>query len=95
MYNDETGADKRVFPQNKLVMTPASLAGVLEFRYGLSATALELVQSNRCEISFADAPGIVGMVVKEGPPFRQFTYVDAVGMPIMSGTKQVVVGTVL
>ena len=95
VYNDETGADERVFPQNKLVMTPSSLAGVLEFRYGLSATALELVQSNRCEISFADAPGIVGMVVKEGPPFRQFTYVDAVGMPIMSGTKQVVVGTVL
>lgn len=95
VFNDETGLDERVVPTNKLVMVPASLAGVLEFRYGLSATALELVQSNRAELSFADAPGIVGMVVKEGPPFRQFTYVDAVGMPILSGARQVVVGTVL
>lgn len=95
VYNDETGADERVFPAHLIVMTPANLGSVLEFRYGLSATALELVQSNRAEISFADAPGIVGMVVKEGPPFRQFTYVDAVGMPILSGPKQVVIGSVL
>lgn len=95
VYNDETGLDERIIPSNKIIMTPADLGGVLEFRYGLSATALELVQSNRAELSFADAPGIVGMVVKEGPPFRQFTYVDAVGMPILSGPKQVVIGTVL
>ena len=95
VYNDETDEEERIIPEGTLALTPASLSGVLEFKYGLSATALELVQTNRCEIAFADAPGIVGMVVKEGPPFRQFTYVDAVGMPILSGARQVVVGSVL
>ena len=93
VYNDETGLDERIIPEGTVILTPASLGGVLEFRYGLSATALELVQSNRTELAFADAPGIVGMVVKEGPPFRQFTYVDAVGMPILAGARQVVIGS--
>ena len=39
--------------------------------------------------------GIVGLAIKEGPPFRQFTYVDAVGMPLLMGPKSLVVGTVL
>lgn len=93
VYNDETNANERIFPLAKLIMTPANLGDVIEFRYGLSATALELVQSNRCEISFDDAPGIVGMVVKQGPPFRQFTYVDAVGMPILSNPRSVLIGS--
>ena len=95
VYNDETDAEERIIPEGTIVLTPADLSGVLEFVYGLSATALELVQSNRCEIAFGDAPGIVGMVTKAGPPFRQFTYVDAVGMPILSGARQIVIGSVL
>lgn len=94
MFNDETNADERVLAQGKLIMTPESLTGVLEFVYGLSATALELVNSNRAEMTFGNAAGIVGMVVKDGPPFRQFTYVDAVGVPILYGARQVVIGTV-
>lgn len=95
VYNDETGANERVFPENTIVLAPESLTGVLEFRYGLSATALELVQSPLTELTFSDAPGIVGMVVKEGPPFRQFTYVDAVGMPLLVAPRSVVIGSVL
>ena len=94
MYDDEAGTDKRVFPQNLLVLTPESLAGVLEFVYGISATAFELVQSNRSEMTFGQASGIVGMIVKDGPPFRQFTYTDAIGMPILYGARQVVIGSV-
>ena len=94
MYDDEAGTDKRVFPQNLLVLTPESLAGVLEFVYGISATAFELVQSNRSEMTFGQASWIVGMIVKDGPPFRQFTYTDAIGMPILYGARQVVIGSV-
>ena len=94
MYNDETNTDERVIAQGKLIMTPENLSGVLEFVYGLSATALELVNSNRAEMSFGNAAGVVGMIVKSGPPFRQFTYVDAVGVPILYGARSVVVGTV-
>ena len=95
VFNDETGLDERIIPEGTLVMTPMSLDGVLEFKYGLSATALELVNSNVCDMSFADGPGIVGMVVKDGPPFRQFTYVDAVGMPVLSSPKQLLIASAL
>lgn len=95
MYNDETDADERVMPQNKIVMLPENLNGVVEFVYGLSATALELINSKRSELSFGSATGVVGMVVKDGPPFRQFTYTDAVGLPVLYGARQVVIGTVL
>ena len=46
-------------------------------------------------MTFSDGPGIVGLAVKQGVPFRQFTYVDAVGLPLLLGAKQVVVGDVL
>jgi hypothetical protein len=45
-------------------------------------------------MSFADAPGIVGVVEKVGPPYRQFTFVDAVAMPILAQPKRLFVATV-
>lgn len=98
MFDDEAGQDVRVIPENKIILTPESLSGVMEFVFGISATALELVESNRSEMSFTSprlpAGGIVGMVVKDGPPFRQYTYIDAVGLPVLYGAKQIVIGTV-
>ena len=94
-FNEETGMEERVIPEDRIIFTPANLGDVLQFRYGMSATALELIRSPRSEMTFADGPGIVGLAIKQGPPFRQFTYVDAVGMPLLMGAKSVVVGTVL
>lgn len=61
---------------------------------GITATALELVNSNRSDLSFQDAPGIVGVVIKGGPPFRQFTYVDAVGMPVIVNARKLLTADV-
>jgi hypothetical protein len=36
----------------------------------------------------------VGVVVKEGPPFRQFTFVDAVAMPVLNNPKLLMVADV-
>lgn len=100
MYNDETGLDERVFPDNVLVMTPTVLGDVLQFTFGLSASALKLVRSNRTTLTIDGdgggiEPRIVGMVIEDGPPYREFTYTDAVGLPILSRPKDVVIGTVL
>ena len=94
-YNDETGLEERALPEDRIILAPANLGDALEFRYGLSATALELIRSPQSEMTFSDGPGIVGLAVKQGVPFRQFTYVDAVGLPLLLGAKQVVVGDVL
>ena len=44
---------------------------------------------------FSLATDVAEWLVKQGVPFRQFTYVDAVGLPLLLGAKQVVVGDVL
>ena len=52
------------------------------------------VELRRWVVEGEQASGIVGMIVKDGPPFRQFTYTDAIGMPILYGARQVVIGSV-
>jgi hypothetical protein len=84
----------RVIPDDKLLFTPTDLGDLGHTAYGVSATALELVQSNKADLSFEEAPGIVGMVVKEGPPFRQFTFVDGVAMPILTNAKRLFIADV-
>ena len=88
------GVTTRPIQDDVLLLLPAEKAGFLEFRFGLSATALELVNSNEAEVSFSDGPGIVGVVEKVGPPYRQFTYVDAVGMPLLLDAKRLFIADV-
>jgi len=73
----------RVLPQDRTILLPENLGDLGFFAFGLTATALELAKSNQSEMSFGDASGIVGVVEKVGPPYREFTYVDATGMPIL------------
>jgi hypothetical protein len=92
---DVDGTTTRVWPVDKLSFLPANPGDLLEVRYGLTATALELVNSNEVDMSFEDAPGIVGVVEKQGPPYREFTFVDATGMPIVKDAKKVFTADVL
>lgn len=78
------GSVTRVLATDKVILLPEDIGSLGFMAYGLSATALELVNSGRSELSFQDGPGIVGVVEKVGPPYREFTFVDAVGMPILS-----------
>lgn len=78
------GSATRVIPQDRVIILPDNLGDVGFFAFGISATALELAKSNVAEMTFGDASGIVGVVEKVGPPYREFTFVDAVGMPIIT-----------
>lgn len=89
---DVDGTSTRVIPDDRVILLPPNLGDLLEIRYGLTATGLELVGDSRASTSFQDAAGIVGVVIKEGPPFRQFTFVDAVGMPVIKDVKKLFVG---
>lgn len=88
------GANQRIIADDKVLFLPQTISDLGYTCYGLSATALELVNSNVAEMSFSDAPGIVGVVEKVGPPYRQFTYVDAVGMPILANAKLLLIADV-
>lgn len=78
------GTITRVIAADKAILLPENIGDLGFMAFGLSATALELVNSGQSELSFRDGAGIVGVVEKVGPPYREFTFVDAVGMPILS-----------
>ncbi|WP_280485361.1 major capsid protein [Nocardia cyriacigeorgica] len=88
------GADTRVLPDNRVIMLPDNTRELGYMAYGMSATALELLDAKKTDYSFEESAGIVGVVIKDGPPFRQFTYVDAVGQPVLEDAKKLFVSTV-
>ncbi|KZM72211.1 major capsid protein [Nocardia terpenica] len=87
------GVDKRVIPENKVIFVPPAgrLGGV---KWGVTATALELVNAAQSDMTFEDAPGITGVVVKSGPPFKETTVVDALTLPVLEDPKSLFVATV-
>lgn len=91
---DIDGSQTRVIADDKVVFLPENIASLGYTAFGLSATALELVNSNESDLSFENAPGIVGVVEKSGPPYKQFTYVDAVAMPVLANAKLLTVADV-
>lgn len=92
---DVDGVTTRVLPDDKVVLLPPNLADLGYTAFGVSATALELVNAADAEMSFQEAPGIVGVIFKEdGVPFRQYTYVDAVAMPILANARRLLVADV-
>lgn len=91
---DVDGSTVRVIAADKVILLPDDPTQIGYTAYGVTATALELVDSNESDLSFEDAPGIVGVVEKVGPPYRQFTYVDACGMPVIVAGKQLLIADV-
>lgn len=92
---DVDGTAARVTDASKVVFVPPKGQPFGRTVWGVSATALELVNSSETSMSFEDAPGIVGVVEKDGPPYREYTFVDAVGMPVLDNPKALYVATVL
>jgi hypothetical protein len=91
---DVDGVTTRTISDDKVSLMPADLADLGYTAWGVTATALELVNDERSDLAFEDAPGIVGVVEKVGPPYREFTYVDAVAMPILANARRLMVADV-
>jgi hypothetical protein len=92
---DVDGVSTSVLADDRVFLVPPNITDLGYTAWGISATALELVNSNAVELGFSQATGIVGVVIKEGPPFREFTFVDAVGMPVLANPKLLMVADVL
>lgn len=93
---DVDGTFTRVLPANKVIFVPPNPAENLGYTaWGVSATALELAAADASDVTFEDAPGIVGVIDKDvAPPYRQITYVDSVGMPVIANPYALFVATV-
>jgi hypothetical protein len=91
---DVDGVATPVIANDRILFTPENLGDLGYTAWGVSATALELVGSNHADLTFQNASGIVGVVLKEGPPFRQTTFVDAVAMPVLADARRLMVADV-
>jgi len=91
---DVDGTTTRTVPANKVIFVPPPGTPFGRTVWGITATALELVNSGEAELSFEDAPGIVGVVEKSGPPYREYTFVDSVGMPVIDNPRALMIATV-
>jgi hypothetical protein len=93
-FRAQSGSDVKVVPDNLVLLTPASLSDLGFTALGISVTALELVNSQVAEMTFQGAAGLVGVVEKVGPPYRQFTFVDATAMPILTQPRRLFIANV-
>lgn len=92
---DVDGVSTRVLPNNKVIFLPPADQVFGYTAWGVTATALELVNSVETDMTFEQAAGIVGVLVKsDGVPFRQNVFVDAVGMPVIENSNLLMVATV-
>lgn len=91
---DVDGTTTPIIADDRFLITPSNPGDLGYTAWGVTATALELVNSNQADLSFSDAPGVVGVVIKEGPPFREYTFVDACGMPVISNPRALMVADV-
>ena len=91
---DVDGTTTRTIPDDRVVFLPQNLGDLGALKMGVSATALELVNSGNSDMTFEQAAGIVGVVDKDGPPYREQTLVDAVGMPVLKNARLLMVADV-
>lgn len=91
---DVDGVTTAVIPDDRIIFVPPTPSDLGYTAWGLSATALELVNAAVVDMSFEEAPGIVGVVEKIGPPYRESVFVDAVGMPVLAQPKLLMVADV-
>jgi len=92
---DVDGVATRVFPDDRIALMPSDPGELGYTAWGVTATALELVRSGDSELTFEEAPGIVGVVDKsDGVPYREQTIVDAAAMPILANARLLMVADV-
>ena len=91
---DVDGVSTRVTPVDRVYFVPPNVSDLGFTAWGVTATSLELVNSAAVDLSFSQAPGIVGVVEKIGPPYREFVYIDAVGMPVIANPNLLMVADV-
>lgn len=85
----------RPIPVDRFMMLPTNPRDLGATFWGVTAESLELAGGTNPQIAFSQAPGLVGVVMKEGDPVRTWVKVTAIGMPIITDPKRLMVADVL
>jgi hypothetical protein len=86
----------RPVPTDVAILTPATPSDLGYTAWGITAEALELMGSNdpQMQIGMNEAPGLIGLTLREGEPLRIWTKICAVGMPIITDPRLLFVAKV-
>lgn len=89
------GSNTRVIAEDKVMFLPSDPNQLGYTAWGITAEALELAGGSNPSLEFTQLPGLVGVVLKEGDPVRVWTKVGAVGMPIITNPRLLMVADVI
>ena len=89
------GSAVRPIPVDRFVLLPANPRDLGATFWGVTAEALELSGGTNPQLAFSDAPGLVGVVMRDGDPVRTWTKVTGIGMPIITDPRRLLVADVL
>lgn len=89
------GANTAVISNDKAIFLPSDPNQLGFTAWGITAEALELAGGSNPSLEFTQLPGLVGVVMKEGDPVRVWTKVGAVGMPIITNPRLLMVADVI
>lgn len=89
------GGATRPIPSDRFMLLPANPSDLGQTFWGVTAEALELAGGANPGLLFSQAPGLVGVVMRDGDPVRTWTKVTAIGMPILTDPKRLFVADVL
>ncbi len=92
---DVDGSSTRPIPNDRVVFLPQDPNSLGMTAWGVTAEALELAGGSNPALAFEELPGLAGVVIKEGDPLRVWTKVSAVGMPIITDPRRLMVADVL
>lgn len=89
------GTSTRIIPQDRVIFLPSDPNSLGFTAWGVTAESLELASGQNPGLLFEELPGLVGVVLKEGDPLRVWTKVGAVGMPLITDPRRLIVADVL
>jgi hypothetical protein len=92
---DVDGVSTRVIAEDRVIFLPNDPTSLGFTAWGITAEALELAAGQNPSLEFNNLPGLCGVVLKEGDPVRIWTKVGAVGMPVITDPRRLMVADVL
>lgn len=93
-YDQKDRSGNRIIPEGKVIFVPQNPADLGNTYWGITQTARDLINAKQTDMSFSDAPGIVGVVYTTGFPALQEVFIDAVSLPVLNNPKALFVADI-
>lgn len=93
-FDDGSGNIVHPIQDNTVVLLPSDPTSLGYTAWGVTAEALELAGGSSNYLTFEQTAGLMGVVLKEGEPVRTWTKVAAVGMPVITDPRRLMVASV-